>query len=157
MVPLSVETQLDAHIKQYIDWYEAKYCKPEPGSTCRGTEYPDARRFCFGDLNGDGREDIAVLYEIESFCCGNNDQVYLAVFLKKGSEFELTAWKEVGGQGNRIVHFDTIEDGKILLDAEEYLPGDPMCCPSAKGRTAYTLKDGKLIEGGGAGAKRASP
>ncbi len=73
--------------------------------------------------------------------------MYLAVFLEKGSKFELAASEEVGGQGQRIVHFDTIKDRKILVNTEEYLPGDPMRCPSGKGRTTYPVKNGKLIEG----------
>ena len=64
-IPASVEAQLDAHIKRYIDWYEAANCEQEPGNTCRGIEYRKARRFCFGDINGDGKEDIAVLYTLE--------------------------------------------------------------------------------------------
>ena len=156
-VPPSVEARLNTHIKRYIDWYEAKHCGSNPLSTCRGTEYPDARTFCFGDIDGDDKEDIAVLYEIESFCCGNNDQVYLAVFLRKGSKFELAASEKVGGQGERGVHFDTIEDGKILLKTDEYLPDEPMCCPSGKGTTAYSLKDGKLVESGRTGERPGSP
>ncbi len=29
-IPASVEAQLDAHIKRYIDWYEAANCEQEP-------------------------------------------------------------------------------------------------------------------------------
>ena len=83
---------------------------------------------------------------MEGVCCGNDYQFYLAVFLKKGSGYKLVGAEKVGGKGEREVAFDTIEKGKILLTTDEYLPDDPMCCPSSKGRTAYFLKDGKLIE-----------
>lgn len=156
-IPSSVQVQLDAYIARYIDSYEAENCEPEPGDTCRGSEYKKARRFCFGDIDGDGKEDIAVLYTIESFCCGNNYQFYLAVFLNKGSRFELAASAEVGGKGERMVEFDRIRDGKILLNTDEYLPDDPMCCPSGKGRTTYTLEKGKLVERDRVGEKPMSP
>ena len=156
-IPSSIETQLDTHIRRYIDWYEATNCQPEPGSTCRGTEYKEARRFCFGDIDGDGEEDISVLYTLESFCCGNSYQFYLAVFLNKGSKFELAASSKVGGKSERTVEFNTIKDGKILLNTDEYVYGDPMCCPSGKGRTAYSLQNGKLIESSGVRARPVSP
>lgn len=155
-IPPSVEAQLDAHIKHYIEECEAEECPdrgPDDHPACHGEEYKKARRFCFGDLNGDGKEDIAVLYTLESFCCGNNYQFYLAVFLKEGSGFKLIASENVGGKGNREIGFNKIKGGKILLNTFEYLPKDGMCCPSAKGRTSYSLKNGKLIENGQAGKK----
>ncbi|MEW6740603.1 MAG: hypothetical protein ACOYU2_05910 [Nitrospirota bacterium] len=145
VIPSSVYIQLDAHIKRYINRYEKENCEPEPGSTCRGTEYKKARRFCSGDIDGDAKDDIAVLYTIEGFCCGNNYHYYLAVFLNRGSRFELVTSAKVGGKGERGVEFDTIRNGKILLNTEEYLPDDPMCCPTGKSRTTYSLKIGKLI------------
>ena len=156
-IPQSVQVQLDSYIKQYIDNYEKENCQPEPGSKCRGTEYKKARRFCLGDINGDGKDDIAVLYTIESFCCGNNYQFYLAVFIRNGSKFDLVTSTEVGGKGNRGVNFNTIRHGKILLNTDEYLPDDPMCCPSSKGSTAYVLKNGKLIERDRIGEKPMTP
>jgi len=156
-IPQTVQVQLDAHIKRYIDKYERENCEPEPGSTCRGTEYKKARRFYFGDIDGDGKDDIAVLYTIEGFCCGNNYHFYLAVLINRGSKFELVTSAEVGGKGERGVEFNAIKNGKILLNTDEYLPDDPMCCPSSKGRTTYSLKNGKLIESDRVGEKPMSP
>lgn len=154
VIPSSVQKQLDTYVKRYIDWYEAKYCKREPGNTCRGTEYREARRFSSGDIDGDGKEDIAVLYTLESFCCGNNYQFYLAVFLKRGEEFKLAASEKVGGKGEREVEFNNIKGGKILLNTKDYHPDDAMCCPSIKGRTTYSFKNGKLIENDRIGESR---
>lgn len=157
MVPASVQAQLDAYIKGYIDWYEEKNCEPEPGSKCRGTEYRKARRFSFGDIDGDGKDDIAVLYTIEGFCCGNNYQFYLAVFLNKGSSYDLVASEKVGGKGERAIEFNAIENGKIILSTDEYLPDDPMCCPNGKGSTTYNLKGSELLEIDRVGEQPMSP
>lgn len=157
VIPASVQAQLDNHIKQYIDWYKAKNCDDiEPGIGY-GSEYKEARRFYLGDLDGDATDDIAVLYAIEGLCCGNNGQQYLAVFVNNSSKFEFVTAEMVGGTGERGVHFNMIKNGKILLDTDEYLPDDPMCCPSSKGRTAYILQGGKLIESDRVGEKPIPP
>jgi hypothetical protein len=157
-VPAEVQAQLSAYINKYIDAYEAKNCgEAPPGNTCRGTEYKKARRFCFGDIDSDGRDDIAVLYTIESFCCGNNYYFYLAVFLDKGNKFEFIASAQVGGKGERGVEFGTIRESKILLNTKEYFPDDAMCCPSGKGKTTYRLENGRLVESERVGEKLIPP
>jgi hypothetical protein len=148
-IPKSVTEQLDAYIERYVAQREAEDCEPpEPGedTTCKGSEYRAARRFCFGDIGGHGKKDIAVLYTLESFCCGNNYEFHLAVFLNRNSKYELVATAKVGGGGERFVSFNTIRDGKIFLNTDLYLPDDPNCCPSGKGSTTYVLEGGKLVE-----------
>ena len=149
-IPQAVQVQLDSHSKQYVDNYEKENCEPE--RKC-GTEYKEARRFCLEDIDGDGKDDIAVIYILESFCCGNNYHFHLAVFINKGTKYELVTSTEVGGNGSRGVNFNTIKNGKIQLNTVKYLPGDAMCCPSSKGRTTYILKNGKLIESDRGGEK----
>ncbi|MCX5865255.1 MAG: hypothetical protein NTW42_09355 [Deltaproteobacteria bacterium] len=157
VIPASVQAQLDDHIKQYISGYKAKNCDDlEPGIGY-GSEYKEGRRFYWGDLDGDGTDDIAVLYAIEGLCCGNTGQHYLAVFVNKSSKFEIVTAKMVGGTGERGIRFNMIKNGKILLNTDEYLPDDPMCCPSGKGRTAYILQGGKLIESDRVGEKPIPP
>lgn len=126
-------------------------------SFCHAGEYKEARRFCLGDIDGDGTDDIAVRYTLESFCGGNNTYFYMAVFLKRATEYKLAAFSQVGGDGIRGVDFDTIEKGKIYLTTDEYLPGDCVHCPSGKGRTTYILKDGMLVESDWAGEAIISP
>ncbi len=142
----NIQKQLDSQIKKQIDEYESKNCISNPENTCRGTEYKKARKFIWGDIDIDSIDDIAVLYTIESFCCGNNYYFYLAVFLNKGSRFDYITSTEVGGKGQRFVDFDSIKNGQIILNTKEYLSDDAMCCPTGKDRTVYTLKDNKLIE-----------
>ena len=149
-IPKSVTQQLDANIERYVAQRESEDCEPpEPGEdrTCRGSEYRAARRFCFGDIGGHGKKDIAVLYTLESFCCGNNYEFHLAVFLKRNSKYELVATAKVGDGGERFVSFKNIRDGKVLLNTNLYLLDDPNCCPSGKGSTTYVLEEGKLVAG----------
>ena len=118
-----VTEQLDAYIERYIAQREAEDCEPpEPGEdrTCRGSEYRAARRPCFGDIGGHGKKDIAVLYTLESFCCGNNYEFHLAVFLNRNSKYELVATTKVGGGGERFVSFRNIKGGKIFLNTKLY-------------------------------------
>lgn len=148
-IPKSVTEQLDAYIERYVAQREAEECEPpEPGEdrTCKGTEYRAARRFCFGDIGGHGGKDMAVLYTLESFCCGNNYEFHLAVFLNRNSKYELVATTKVGGGGERFVSFKSIRDRKIFLNTQLYLLDDPNCCPSGKGSTTYVLEGGKLVE-----------
>jgi hypothetical protein len=145
-IPQSQQTQLDIYVRKYIDSFEAQNCIPEPGGACKGTEYKKARKVCHGDIDGDGKQDIAVLYVIEGFCCGNNGQQYLALFLKNRTKFEMVTSIQVGSRGERFVETCRIQSGKIFMTTKEYLRDDPMCCPSGTGKTTYALKRGKLFE-----------
>lgn len=132
-IPTEVQQKLDAHIKK------------QKGADRCATEYKKARRFYWGDLNRDSKQDIAALYTIEGFNCGNNYYFYLAVFVNQNGKFILIASTEVGGKSKRFVDFNSIKDGKIILDTKEYLPGDPTCCPSGKGQAEYILKDNQIL------------
>jgi len=156
-IPPDVQAQLDVHINRYINEYVKENCELEPGSTCVGSEYKEARRFRIGDLDGDGMDDIAALYAIGGLCCGNGWCSYLAVFTRRGPTFALVTFAEVGGKGERDVEINDIRNGKILLNTGEYLPDDPMCCPSGKGSTIYTLKNEKLSESNRVGEMPISP
>jgi hypothetical protein len=145
VIPSSVQAQLDAHIKKYIDLYEAKYCTCGSGKRSCGYEY-EKRSFRYGDLNDDGKKDIAVVYSIAGLCCTNGFWYYLAVFINNGSNYEFVTSEEVGGKLNRFIELDSIKHGRIILDTLNYLDSDAACCPSKKDRVTYYLQDGKLIE-----------
>lgn len=132
-IPTEVQQKLDAHIE-----------RQKATDRC-ATEYKKARRFHLGDINGDSKQDIAALYTIEGFNCGNNYYFYLAVFVNRNGKFIFVASTEVGGKSKRFVNFNSIKEGKIILDTKEYLEGDATCCPSGKGRAEYILKDNQIL------------
>jgi hypothetical protein len=97
-------------------------------------------------VNGDGKEDIVVLYTLEGFGGGNNYSQYLAVFLASGSTFRHAADTVVGGKRVRDVDLTSITGSTINLDTKEYRKNDPACCPSRAAKARYHLVGAKLTE-----------
>jgi hypothetical protein len=109
-------------------------------------EYREARKTLHGNINGDGKADLVVLYSLEGFGGGNSYSQYLAVFLGKGKTFQYAANAIVGGKLNRDVDLKSIASRRINLDTMEYRRNDAACCPSKKGTTRYIFANGKLKE-----------
>lgn len=102
-----------------------------------------AEHAAFGDLDGDGADDAAVLitYEAE-----RNDYVqYLVAYLFNGETFQSVATKNVGGRFLDALRADLqgIADRRILVELEA-LDGGAACC--ATRRTAFALERGQLVE-----------
>lgn len=70
----------------------------------------DVNTIIKGDLNGDGKEDLAVQYHVQIGFPGNATVMATAVFLKKGNKFVFAAETD-----DKIVPTE-IEDGKIYGD-----------------------------------------
>lgn len=109
-----------------------------------------AEHAAFGDLDGDGVQDAAVLitYEAE-----RNDYVqYLVAYLFNGETFQSVATKNVGGRflDALRVHLRGIADRRILVELEA-LDGGAACC--ATRRTAFVLDGGQLVEVADPGAR----
>jgi len=96
------------------------------------------------DLDGDGRDDFVLVFDVEAPAGGNDSVQYLAVFPSS------TRWRpsvvEVGERGERFVDEIEVEDGRtIVLLTSEYAAGDPMCCPSGDGELRYRLEHGRVV------------
>lgn len=124
-----------------VDKFIAKQAKDENAEV-----YPVARKVLRGDVDGDKKTDIVVLYTLEGFNGSNNYRDYLAVFLGNGKSFRYAAKEVVGGHAGRSVELKSIINGRINLDTMEPRRNDPACCPSKPGKTRYIFRNGKLRE-----------
>jgi len=110
------------------------------------SEYKEARKIIYGDVDGDRDEDAVVQFTIEGEGGGNYYAFYLAVFRNENGKFKPLTDEVVGGKLKRNVALKQIKNGKIYLDTEDYDKDDGACCPSIKGKTVYILKNKKLKE-----------
>ncbi|MFN0278939.1 MAG: hypothetical protein ACKVRN_10085 [Pyrinomonadaceae bacterium] len=109
-------------------------------------EYRESRKTLRGDVNGDGKADVVVLYTIEGCGGGLNWARVLAVFVRKGRSIQFAADATPGAKGIRGVELKSISGGDINLDTWNYRTNDGACCPSLKGKTKYVFSKGKLRE-----------
>lgn len=94
----------------------------------------------FGDLNGDGIDDAALLL-VES-SGGSGSFFYLAAVINSKGMPENVATTLLG---DRLSPESlAIEAGEVVLEAATHAEDDPMCCPSLKTRTTYRLQNGEL-------------
>ena len=95
----------------------------------------------FGDLDGDGVDDAAVL--LASNSGGSGTFIDLHAVLDEDGEPVDAASAFLGDrvQVNRL----TIEDGQIVVDMIAQGPNDPMCCPTQRVQRTYVLEDDALI------------
>ena len=110
------------------------------------SEYEEARKIIYGDLDGDGDEDAAAQFTIEGMGGGNNYGFYLAVFRNENGKLKGVTDDVIGGKLNRDVTFTKIENGKMFFYTKGYGKDDGACCPSIEGKTAYVLEGEKLVE-----------
>ena len=122
----------------------------------RGAEHAAARYAVRGDVDGDGRSDVAVLYTLLGAGQGGNALRYLAVFRRGPRLLEYRAHALVGGGGLREVNRVTILRRVIEIEALEYRPGDAACCPTRFVRHRYRL-NGHRLQRAAAAAPQAGP
>jgi hypothetical protein len=109
-----------------------------------GVEYCQFRRYeRLYDLDGDGADDLVVLFAVEGTGGGGNNVItFMAVFPSRMHWRPLVI--KTGERGVRLPQDIRIEGKTILLDTLEYLEGDPMFCPTGKGELGYEVKEGVL-------------
>lgn len=106
-------------------------------------EYCQFRRYeTLVDLDGDGKDDFIVLFTVEGPHGANDHIDFMAVFLSGTKGGPLLV--QTGRRGVRDPEEIDARKGRIVLKTREYLPKDPMCCPSGKGELTYKLLAGKL-------------
>lgn len=92
----------------------------------------------FGDLNGDGLKDAAVIIATNTGGSGTFHEL-IVVLAQTGQAADRLI-------GDRIQEKQlTIQDGKIILDYLRQGPKDGLCCPSEHAKTTYQFQNGKLV------------
>lgn len=94
----------------------------------------------FGDLNGDGVDDVLVI--LISYPGGSGTFFHLAAVLNQDGTTNPVATAFLGDR--TIIRSMAIESGQIVLEMITHGPDDPMCCPNMDRRQVYTLQDGNL-------------
>lgn len=106
----------------------------------------------YGDLNGDGQDDAAVLITFDDG--GDGYVQYLVAYLSADDSYQPVASHLVGGR-HREVHGGEImgiSSGAIVLDLQILKPEDAACCPSGSRTAVFVLEDGELKRIGGTAA-----
>jgi len=89
----------------------------------------------FGDLNGDGLEDAAVILVESGGGTGQFESVVVMV-----NQSGVPAQAGVAQLGDRVqVNSLAIQDGRVMLDMLVQGPNDALCCPTQPVTQAYQL------------------
>jgi hypothetical protein len=88
-----------------------------------------------GDLNGDGRGDVAVI--LESPSGGSGSVTDLAAVLNTPEGFKRVAVTDLGDRTD--IRKMALEDGKVEIELIAHGLNDPVCCPTQLQRRAYRL------------------
>lgn len=96
----------------------------------------------FGDLNGDGQADAAVL--LVSHSGGSGSFVYLAAVESRDGVADNVATLFLGDRVQ--VKFLEVDGGRLVATLLSHAPDDPACCPSLETVREFTLEVDKLVE-----------
>ena len=96
----------------------------------------------YGDLNNDGKEDVAVI--IISNFGGSGGFVELAVMINdNGNPVYLDS--EILGD-RAVINSINIQSGEIVLDMVVHGLDDAMCCPTLEKLVRYKISENELVE-----------
>jgi hypothetical protein len=120
----------------------------------KGHETRALRQTVVGDIDGDGRPDVAVLFTIAGVRLPDDELQFVAVF-HRGAGHRLTyvAHRLVGGRGIREANRVVVLDRQVVLEILAYRAGDGLCCPSRPERLRYRLRRHELVEVTAAGQR----
>ncbi|HZN04272.1 MAG TPA: hypothetical protein VFD06_11885 [Candidatus Polarisedimenticolia bacterium] len=95
-----------------------------------------------GDLDGDGREDAAVV--LMGSGGGSGVFVDLALVLDRNG---VPLHAASVALGDRVqVHGVSIEGNEVIVDVTQHGPGDPVCCPTQRVTRRFRYADGRLTD-----------
>jgi putative hemolysin len=96
----------------------------------------------FGDLNGDGVDDAAVV--LVSNTGGSGVFEHLAAVINQNGTPRHVASEFLGDRVK--IEAISIEAGVITVDMVTQGPQDPLCCPTQKVKQSYKLQGDKLVK-----------
>jgi len=111
-----------------------------PGAASKLVAVPDG--IAFGDLNGDGVEDGAII--LATNMGGSGTFIDLATVLNQDGAPKHVATVNLGDRVQ--VKSIAIEPGVISLEMVTHGPDDPMCCPSQNVTEKYKLQGDQLVK-----------
>jgi hypothetical protein len=99
----------------------------------------------FGDLNGDGQRDAAVLITFNFG--GTNDVQHLIAYLHRQGAYSPVASRFIGGSDRQgqSGELEAIESGVILLDLHVRQRQSAACCAAVHGRAKFVLNSRELM------------
>ena len=102
--------------------------------------YPDMH--AFGDLDGDGVDDAAVVLATSGG--GSGTFISLEAVINDKGTPKYVASAELGDRAK--IESVVIESGEITVDMVTHGPDDPMCCPTAEATQKYKLQGDALVQ-----------
>ena len=106
-----------------------------------GIEDTELRRVLLADMDGDGEDEVAVLYFIAgAFGYGNDACAYLAAFRVEDDDgYKLIHTSCIGSRAWRHVLGMKVDGGSVLIRALEFEGGEPLSSPSLKVTLTATM------------------
>jgi hypothetical protein len=110
-------------------------------------ELAATRHRVVGDLDGDGRDDVAVLYTLQPRVGRRGESRYLAVFTHQRDPahegrrdgLRYRAHVLVSGPGAGEANRATILERSVVVEMLIFGPGDASCCPTRPATRRYRL------------------
>jgi hypothetical protein len=112
-------------------------------------EVAAARHRVVGDLDGDGRDDVAVLYTLKPRAARRGESRYLVVFKRQPDSagarggrrdpLRYHAHALVSGPGAGEANRATILERSVVVEMLTFKPGDAACCPTRATTRRYRL------------------
>ncbi len=112
-------------------------------------EYCEDRHYAIDDVDGDSLDDFIVTFNLEPASRDADTESYLMAFLttREGRAPLLLRIDNMGAEtGARYPTDVSIDGDAAVVDFDNYLPGDPDCCPSRSSTVRFRLTRDSIIE-----------